>query len=33
MLVEKYVKLEVKEGLLPAVGKPVNLVIVVPKAK
>jgi hypothetical protein len=30
---EKYVKLEVKEGLLPAVGKPVNLVIVVPKPK
>jgi hypothetical protein len=30
---EKYVKLEVKAGLLPAVGKPVNLVIVAPKAK
>jgi hypothetical protein len=28
---EKYVKLEVKEKLLPEVGKPVNVVIVVPK--
>jgi hypothetical protein len=30
---EKYVKLEVKEKVLPEVGKPLSLVIVVPKAE